>query len=368
MMEETRRRYMGSQGLDLGKKKYVNGAHSIAATLCVVLFFFGGCDSNVEIVKRTTGQTKLAKISLKARDGAVRRAAPKKLNIADFPIEFVFKKVERIVCENTSGRVVPWESSSQMKDLYLAAARLEEMPVEKRFTNSIDMEFLLIPAGTFIMGSPENEAGRYDDETQREVGLRKHFYMQTTEVTQGQWQKVMGNNPSSFEACGKDCPVEGVSWQDAQEFIKKLNEMEGTDKYRLPTEAEWEYVCRAGSSTRFSFGADEKDLGNYAWYCRNSGDETKPVARKKPNAWNLYDMHGNVWEWVEDDYHSDYEGAPDDGQPWIDEPRSASRVIRGGSWRDSAQSCRSAFRYGLSPGVRDVVLGFRLVRSIDLGP
>jgi formylglycine-generating enzyme required for sulfatase activity len=230
------------------------------------------------------------------------------------------------------------------------------------------MEFLLIPAGTFIMGSPENEAGRYDDETQHEVRLKKPFYMQTTEVTQGQWQKVMGNNPSSFKACGKDCPVEGVSWQDARNFIKNLNEMEGTDQYRLPTETEWEYACRAGSTASFSFGADEDDLGNYAWYSRNSEDGIKPVAQKKPNVWNLYDMHGNVWEWVEDDYHSNYEGGPDDGRARIDEPRGVSRVIRGGSWRDSARSCRSAFRYGLSPGVRDLVLGFRLVRSVELGP
>ena len=122
----------------------------------------------------------------------------------------------------------------------------------KSFTNSIGMTFVLIPAGTFQMGSPAGEAERDDDERQHKVTISRPFYLQTTEVTQGQWQKVMGSNPAHFNTCGKDCPVEKVSWDDAQEFIRKLNQMEKTDTYRLPTEAEWEWACRAKSTGRFS--------------------------------------------------------------------------------------------------------------------
>ena len=142
----------------------------------------------------------------------------------------------------------------------------------KKFTNSLGMEFVLIPAGSFMMGSPSSEKGRDRDEKQHRVTLTKSFYMQTTEVTQGQWKKIMGNNPSYFKNCGDDCPVEQVSWNDAQEFIRKLNRKEGADKYRLPTEAEWEYACRAGSTTRFCFGDSDSRLGEYAWYTKEVGD------------------------------------------------------------------------------------------------
>ena len=172
----------------------------------------------------------------------------------------------------------------------------------KSFTNSIGMTFALIPAGTFQMGSPAGEAGRNDDERQHKVTISRPFYLQTTEVTQGQWQKVMGSNPAHFNTCGKDCPVEQVSWDDAQEFIRKLNQMEKTDTYRLPTEAEWEWACRAKSTGRFSFGDDEAGLKDYAWFDKNSAAKTHPVGQLKPNAWGLYDMHGNVWEWCRDWY------------------------------------------------------------------
>ena len=148
----------------------------------------------------------------------------------------------------------------------------------------------------------------------------------------------MGNNPSNFK--GEDRPVESVSWKDVQEFVKKLNEKEGTDKYRLPSEAEWEYACRAGTQTRYSFGDDESKLNEYAWYDKNSGSETHPVGQKKPNPWGLYDMHGNVWEWVQDRWHGDYNGAPSDGSAWEDGSGS-DRVDRGGSWINYARYCRS---------------------------
>ncbi|MBN1847182.1 MAG: SUMF1/EgtB/PvdO family nonheme iron enzyme, partial [Deltaproteobacteria bacterium] len=196
--------------------------------------------------------------------------------------------------------------------------------------NSLGMKFVYIFPGTFTMGSPANEKDRDDNELQHQVTLTKGFYMQTTEVTQGQWKDVMGNNPSYFKNCGDDCPLESISWNDAQEFINRLNRKEGAQKYRLPTEAEWEYACRAGSTTRFYFGDSESDLGEYAWYDGNSGGKTHPLAQKRPNAWGLYDMHGNVWEWCEDWYGETIHPGS------VTDPIGASggsyRVLRGGSW------------------------------------
>ena len=230
----------------------------------------------------------------------------------------------------------------------------------KPMTNSIGMTFVLIPAGSFQMGSPVGEEGRDQDKQQHKVTISKPFYLQTTEVTQGQWQKVMGNNPAAFDRCGKDCPVEVVSWNDVQEFIRKLNRMENTDKYRLPTEAEWEYACRAGSKSRFGFGDDEDKLKDYAWYDKNSGSRTHQVGQLKANAWGLYDMHGNALEWCQDWYGpyavkqvSDPRG-PDSG---------TNRVLRGGSWGDSPWNLRSAVRINSYPGYRYGYVGFRVART-----
>ena len=180
--------------------------------------------------------------------------------------------------------------------------------------------------------------------------------------------KVMVDNPSEFKNCGDDYPVENVSWNDAQDFIKKLNEKEKTDKYRLPTEAEWEYACRAGTTTDFFFGDDPSELSEYAWFKDNTNWRTHPVAASKPNPWGLYDMHGNVWEWVEDDWHTNYTGALDDERAWLDEPRGVLRVIRGGSWINGAQRCRSAMRIRFRPECRNDLVGFRLARSVVLSP
>ena len=231
---------------------------------------------------------------------------------------------------------------------------------QKTITNSIGMEFVLIPAGEFDMGSPSNENGRDNDEGPvYSVTISKPFYMGKYEVTQEQWRDVMGNNPSRFR--GDNLPVEDVSWNYVQEFIKKLNEKEGINKYRLPSEAEWEYAARAGTTTRYSFGDDEGKLGEYAWYADNSGRKAHNVGQKKPNPWGLYDMHGNVWEWTQDWYHDDYKGAPTDGSAW--EGSGASRVNRGGSWGSNARNCRSAYRDDFVPDFRDRNLGFRLLRS-----
>ncbi|MEA1868882.1 MAG: formylglycine-generating enzyme family protein [Euryarchaeota archaeon] len=222
--------------------------------------------------------------------------------------------------------------------------------------NSIGMKFTLIPAGEFMMGSEE-----YDPEKPvHKVKINKPFYLGTYPVTQAEWKAVMGNNPSHCK--GDDLPVEQVSWNDVQEFIKKLNEKEGTDKYRLPSEAEWEYACRAGTTTRYSFGDSESKLDDYAWYDDNSGYKTHPVGRKKPNSYGLYDMYGNVREWVQDTWRSDYDGAPTDGSAW-ESGDSPDRVLRGGSWRSLARYCRPAYRGSDVPGNRNFNLGFRLLEE-----
>ena len=164
--------------------------------------------------------------------------------------------------------------------------------------NGVKLEMVLIPAGEFLMGSPDSDKNASADEKpQHRVRITKPFYLGKYLVTQEQWEAVMGNNPSHFK--GPKNPVERVSWDDCQQFLEKLNAKSspGGGKFQLPTEAQWEYACRAGSTTRYCFGDDESRLGEYAWYGANSGNKTHPVGEKKPNAWGLYDMHGNVWEW-----------------------------------------------------------------------
>lgn len=220
----------------------------------------------------------------------------------------------------------------------------------KTYTNSIGMEFVLIPAGSFMMGADKNL---------HKVNITEAFYMGKYEVTQQQWVAVMGSNPSKFK--GRTNPVETVSWDDAQRFIRKLNSKEDK-KYRLPTEAEWEYACRAGSSTAYYYGDDKNRLSQYAWYDGNSGEQTRPGGQLKPNAWGLYDMYGNVWEWVQDWYDDKYYSKSPSINPTGPSTGSA-RIMRGGSWYDGAENCRSALRLVGSPGFRHFVYGFRLVLS-----
>lgn len=223
------------------------------------------------------------------------------------------------------------------------------------------MEFVLIPAGEFNMGSPQNEAGRDDDEGPvHRVKIANAFYMGKYEVTQKQWRDIMGTDPSYFK--GDNLPVEQVSWNEVQEFISRLNEKEGIDKYRLPSEAEWEYATRAGTTTRFYFGDDATKLGDYEWYDMNSGRETHEVGQKKPNPWGLYDMQGNVWEWVQDAYHTSYNDAPTDGSAWVG--NGTHRVIRGGSFDYYAGHLRSANRNDRDPGYRHYSTGFRLLKVL----
>ena len=219
------------------------------------------------------------------------------------------------------------------------------------YTNSISMEFTRIPAGSF-------ERKAFRSENVFTVTISKPFYLGTYEVTQAQWEAVMGNNPAHFK--GRHNPVENVSSDDIQLFISNLNAKEGHNRYRLPTQAEWEYAARAGTTTTYSFGNNEQQLGEYAWFDGNSRDKTHPAGQKKPNPWGLYDMHGNVWELVQDwgnifnDYPSSNVTDPKEG------PSSGfSQVIRGGSWRNKATHCGSASHSYLAQ-FRNNIIGFRL--------
>jgi formylglycine-generating enzyme required for sulfatase activity len=224
----------------------------------------------------------------------------------------------------------------------------------------VSMEFVLIPAGKFLMGSPETETDRASDEgTPREVTISRRFYMGVYEVTQTQYEAVVGSRPSHFRRNAN--PVESVSWDDAVDFCEVLSAKNGK-KVRLPTEAEWEYACRAGTKTRFVSGDYVADLGHYAWYEGNSGGETRPVGCNRPNAFGLYDMHGNVREWCSDWYDSDA-NAKEEVDP-AGPNMGTHRVVRGGSWDRSPWYCRSAHRGGFDPGCRTGSIGFRVVVEV----
>jgi formylglycine-generating enzyme required for sulfatase activity len=233
---------------------------------------------------------------------------------------------------------------------------------------NIKLEMIKIPAGSFLMGTEETEVIRLCKEyetdwfkcemPQHRVNL-KEFYLGKYPVTQEQYQAIMGNNPSHFKDNPKN-PVEKVSWNDAQEFRQKLND-KTKKNYRLPSEAEWEYACRAGTQTRYYFGDNAELLGEYAWYGQNSASKTHPVGQKRQNNWGLYDMHGNVWEWCEDGWHGNYINAPTDRTAWNDNhSQSNSRVLRGGSWFYFPRNCRSAFRNWNFADDWDYNFGFRL--------
>jgi len=271
----------------------------------------------------------------------------------------------------------------------------------KKITNSLGMEFLYIKPGTFMMGSPSSEKGRQKDEKQHRVTLSKGFYIQTTEVTVGQWREFIRDSGYKTEAetgggawiwtgskwekkkgyywdnpgfsQSENHPVTCVSWNDVRKFINWINRKEGKS-YKLPTEAEWEYACRAGSMTAFANGdiselkcGYDSNLNAMGWYCYNANKRTHPVAQKNANAWGLYDMHGNVWEWCQDSCEWKNGIVTDTYRDGIVDPLNTSgsyRVIRGGSWYSYASYCRSANRSFLTPGYRYRLLGFRLLRTL----
>jgi formylglycine-generating enzyme required for sulfatase activity len=235
------------------------------------------------------------------------------------------------------------------------------------FFGTENIELVWCPPGSFLMGSPSNETGRFANEVQHTVALTKGFWIGKYEVTQGQWERMMGNNPSYFK--GARNPVERVSWNDCQDFISILNTLtegqvsrscftEDTPRaglFRLPMEGEWEYACRAGTTGMYAGALDEM-----GWYNQNSGSTTHPVGQKSANSWGLYDMHGNVLEWCQDWYGDYPTGIVTDPTG----PCSGSfRVYRGGSWILYARDCRSADRFRIVPGYRSSCLGLRLVRN-----
>jgi formylglycine-generating enzyme required for sulfatase activity/uncharacterized caspase-like protein len=236
--------------------------------------------------------------------------------------------------------------------------------------DDVILEMVAILAGSFMMGAPKNEENSLDRERSQHRVSVPTFLMGKYPVTQAQWRAVAGfpqvkqalePDPSRFK--GDNRPVEQVSWLDTVEFCARLSN-HSKRKYRLPSEAEWEYACRAGTTTSYSFGNDAAQLENYAWYDENSGSETHPVGQKPSNAFGLFDMHGNVWEWCDDDWHGNYEGAPTDGRAWVDDNDNRSqrsKLQRGGSWDEYGWDCRSAFRGSLEARGQYYYSGFRVV-------
>lgn len=226
--------------------------------------------------------------------------------------------------------------------------------------NSIKMRLVQIPAGEFLMGSPDSDSEASSDEKpQHRVRITRPFHLGAFEVAQSQYQQVMGSNPSNFKDESGLSPVEIVSWTDVEEFCGKLSglpqEKQAGRQYRLPTEAEWEYACRAGSTSRYGFDESRDSLGSYAWFSENSGSKTHPVGQKKPNAWGLHDMHGKVYEWCSD-WYGTYDASG------VDDPRGPTagsyRVLRGGGWFIVAGVCRPACRAGFMPVSRSPSVGF----------
>jgi formylglycine-generating enzyme required for sulfatase activity len=268
--------------------------------------------------------------------------------------------------------------------LLVAAAPCRAVPADtdaspRETVNRLGMAFVLIPAGSFQMGSgdgdPEASAA---EQPRHQVSITRAFYLARHEVTQAQWEAVMGRSPYEDKRSNSYYGLPGmaerlrrpdhpatVSWNDAQAFIRRLNQLEGHQRYRLPTEAEWEYAARAGTTTAYSFGDDVRQLGRHAWYGEDfASGSTHPVGQKLPNAWGLHDMHGNVWEWVRDWFDAGYYAR----SPAVDPPGPASgteRTVRGGSWHVTSGSWRSAFRKSYEPDYRGISIGFRLLLAVE---
>ena len=219
-------------------------------------------------------------------------------------------------------------------------------------SNSIGMQFVRLPAGNFKMGDGAPSRG-----PMREVQVRSVF-MATHEVTQAQWQAVMGYNPSTYKDPRR--PVENITWLETQSFLEELNRLEGTNKYRLPSEAEWEYAARAGNQGVYFFGNDVSQLRRYAWFDSRDRIGTSPVGSRQPNGWGLHDMYGNVWEWVQDCWHDDYTNAPPDSRVWGGGDCS-QRVLRGGGWANQADYLGSTVRGSYEAKFEDSSNGFRVV-------
>ena len=253
----------------------------------------------------------------------------------------------------------PVATAAEPKDAVSKTAKSPPKEIAVDLGKGVKLELVLIPAGEFLMGSPDSDKeAKPNEKPQHRVRITKPFYLGKYQVTQEQWKAVMGNNPPHLFFKGPKNPVEEVSWDDCQQFLGKLNAKTGTQsgKFVLPTEAQWEYACRAGSKTRYCFGDDKSGLGEYAWYGWNSDGKTHPVGKKKPNAWGLYDMHGNVLEWCQDWYEEGYYAKSP-----TDDPRGATtgsnRVYRGGWW---SGICGLAKRGSDDPGGSSNFVGLRV--------
>ena len=264
--------------------------------------------------------------------------------------------------EMLAGTVAGALGSTMLGELPAAKDQAASKPkpkVRRKVTNSVGMTLVSAPPGKFIMGSARDEKGRHDDETAHPVMITRGFYIGATEATQAQWQAVMGFNPSKTK--GDKLPVHGISWAHAVEFCKKLSAKE-RKTYRLPTEAEWEYACRAGAKAASPGGGNPDKMG---WHMDNSGERVHPVAALAPNAWGIHDMHGNAMEWTADWY-----AGPHDKKATTD-PKGAKqgkeRVARGGSWLHFARACRSAARVGVRPTWGSEHMGFSVVMAPPAG-
>jgi formylglycine-generating enzyme required for sulfatase activity len=244
--------------------------------------------------------------------------------------------------------------TSKTIDIEIFNFPVQEDIVEK------DIELIFIPPGEFTMGTPDNESGRQKDEGPvHKVTIKSPFYIGKFEVTQAQYESIMGTNPSKFK--GDDLPVDSITWGEAIEFCRKMSELTG-HKYRLPTEAEWEYACRASTKTTFFWGNDFDE--SYGWYRKNSGGTSHPVGEKSPNAWGLYDMCGNIEEWCVDWYKKSYKNKEHEIDP--QGPSSGTlRVRRGGCWQHSIPCLRSGNRFYFDPDERSNQIGFRIVREVN---
>jgi formylglycine-generating enzyme required for sulfatase activity len=318
---------------------------------------------DVIVALRAPGKTLAAK-----NEALIRNARSRGV---DFPLT---REIEKILRDEGASDLL----LAEIREKFTVAGTTDLQ--SKEIKNALGMQFVLIPKGSFMMGGSVYDK-EYDktEGPQRKVTINYDFYLGKYEITQAQWKAVMGGNPSEFPECGANCPVENVSWDMAKKFIEKLNARKDGYVYRLPSEAEWEYAARAGTTTQFYWGEDTdySQMCKYAnvpdrtalafeesWNvakCSDGYEKTAPVGKFLPNKFGLYDMSGNIWEWVEDIDSPDYNNLPTNGSANLTIGDRATRILRGGSWAFRPWDSRSADRTGVSTDFKSYVTGFRVV-------